>query len=154
VDVGHPESSAALDSTHAACSLSLLLSASSQKLQCYTAAAPSPSPVWARGMCHSDTGSRQNKNFADHCGNTSASETSRAKAEQHQQPNSTVFLHFDNWPRISGKAASRAQPDRTAQSFKCSLESLAFKFCIHLHAVSRGSENRNAVSFCKQNARN
>jgi hypothetical protein len=68
--------------------------------------------------------------------------------------NSTVFLHFDNWPRISGKAASRAQPDRTAQSFKCSLESLAFKFCIHLHAVSRGSENRNAVSFCKQNARN
>jgi hypothetical protein len=113
------------------------VSASSHKLPlCYTAAAPSPSLVWARGMCHSDTGSRQNKNFADHCGNTSASETSRAKAEQHQQPNSTVFLHFDNWPRISGKAASRAQPDRTAQSFKRSLESLAFKFCIHLHAQS------------------
>jgi hypothetical protein len=67
---------------------------------------------------------------------------------------SRVFLHFNNWPRISGKAASSAQPDRTAQSFKRSLESLAFKFCIHLHAVPRGSENRNAVSFCKQNARN
>jgi hypothetical protein len=63
------------------------VSASSHKLPlCYTAAAPSPSLVWARGMCHSDTGSRQNKNFADHCGNTSASETSRAKAELHQQP--------------------------------------------------------------------
>jgi hypothetical protein len=49
---------------------------------------------------------------------------------------STVFLHFNNWPRISGKAASRALPDRTAQSFKRSLESLAFKFCIHLHAQS------------------
>jgi hypothetical protein len=141
VDVGHPESSAALDSTHAACSLSLLLSASSQKLQCYTAAALSPSMeslVWARGICHSDTGSWQNKNFADYCGNTSASETSRAKAEQHQQP--TVQCNslpaFRQLATHQRKSRTRAQPDRTAQSFKRSLESLAFKFCIHLHAQS------------------